>query len=476
MATVAILGGGISGLSCAYYLKSLGRSSIKYLFLLEKGPKFGGWIQSKRFDDGAVCELGPRSLRASGEAGYNLLTMAEEIGLTSRIFGVTKDHPAAKKRLVLVKNQLSVLPNSLRHLLVPTAPFTEGLYKCVYRDLTVPKKTCEDDSVYSFAERRLGREVADYVFDPLCRGVTAGDARLTSLRSLLPDMFVAEQKQGSIIKYMVKSDKSAVSSYLRSPLVSLARKQSWRMWNLKSGMSELIETLASAVDERGVCDIHVNAECTKLDFRNGKASVTVDGDNIPVDHVFSCLPSRPLSRLLPQYKALSDVLKAISSVCVAIVYLEYPGFVLKEDGFGYLTPSFEDSKVLGVVFDSCCFPEHNGPNRTRLTCMMGGKWFTNLFGDPESVTSEQLLSIAKQEIQKHLNISATPARCHVEILKDCIPQYEIGHHSKIELATKEIEKNNLSLTLLGAYHSGAGVPQLALNAKKSVENYLRRER
>lgn len=77
MKKIAILGGGVSGLSCAHYLtklgKKLGRSDR--IILIEASSAVGGWLKSHQFDDGVVHELGPKSIRASGLPAHNTLLM-----------------------------------------------------------------------------------------------------------------------------------------------------------------------------------------------------------------------------------------------------------------------------------------------------------------------------------------------------------------------------------------------------------------
>lgn len=474
MTVVGILGGGISGLSCAYYLKTLGQSKIKYIVLLDKSTKFGGWIQTTRFPDGAIFEHGPRTLRSGTKSGYNALILADQLALSSRILPITREHPTAKNNFVLANNQLHPLPG-VSSLFRKTPPFTKSLMRYIFKEITTKKADLVDESVYSFVERRTGEELAKYIFDPMCRGITAGNARELSVRSTFPSLYEAEKIYGSIVKGLIKENRSAIASeFLYCDLVKKAYQEMWRMWTLKTGLSELIDALACTVEEQGKVDLIFNAECSNLTFKDGKAEVIADNEIIKVDHVFSSIPSHELASLLNAYPTLAENLMTIPSVDVAVVYLEYENDIVKENaGFGYLAPSFEDSKVLGVVFDSCCFPELNGKSTTRLTCMIGGRWFKDLFGDPNSVSEDTLLQISVEEVGKRFNTTDKPVRHKVLMQRKCIPQYMIGHHHKLEKIDEEITKNNLSLSLIGASYKGAGVPDCIYNSKLSVEKYLK---
>ncbi|KAK7075019.1 hypothetical protein SK128_026055 [Halocaridina rubra] len=98
--TVAVLGGGISGLAAAHYLK-LSNPSRKVV-IFEASHRLGGWIKSTKFDDGTVYEQGPRTLRGAGNAGANTLALAESLGLTDRVISVPYSHPSAQNRLIQV--------------------------------------------------------------------------------------------------------------------------------------------------------------------------------------------------------------------------------------------------------------------------------------------------------------------------------------------------------------------------------------
>lgn len=471
MATVAVLGGGISGLSCAHYLKTFGKTNLRYMFLLEKSATFGGWIQTTRYPDGAIFEHGPRTLRVGTKSGYNALELIDQLGLQSRILPVSRNHATAQTNYILSKDKLHPLPQNLSAFIKKSPPFSKALFWYFVKEITTGPAHLEDESIYSFIERRVGKEVSDFLFDPMCRGIAAGDARDLSMRSMFPLMFEAEQKHGSVIRGMLKNRDLAIGSS-QSDLARLAFKNRWRMCTFKTGLTELIDALACSIDERAFTDLIFDAECTHIEFKDNKAVLDIENEKIIVDHVFSCVPSQNLAKLIPQHPKLCDVLNSISSVDLAVVYLEYADKVLNYPGFGYLAPSFEDSKVLGVVFDSNCFPQLNGQSQTRLTCMIGGKWFKDVLGDPKQVTDEQILNIAIEEVKKHLGIDNSPVRYQVIVQKSCIPQYVVGHYKKLETAENLIKENNLCLSLLGASYRGAGVPDCIYNSKCAVESFL----
>src|ERR1043166_8092808 len=105
---VAIVGGGISGLSCAYYLAQAGVAST----LIEARPGLGGVIQTERVE-GCVVEAGPDSFLSAKPAAMDLI---REVGLATEVIG-SNDH--LRKTYVWKRGRLVALPDGLM-MMVPT--------------------------------------------------------------------------------------------------------------------------------------------------------------------------------------------------------------------------------------------------------------------------------------------------------------------------------------------------------------------
>ncbi|XP_041259940.1 protoporphyrinogen oxidase isoform X6 [Onychostruthus taczanowskii] len=389
--TVAVVGGGISGLAACYHLLRAPRPPK--VVLLEASGRFGGWLQSTRTPEGAVFEHGPRGVRPAGPAGAETLHMVSELGLAGDILAVPRDHPAARNRFLYLGGALHPLPSGLWAVLRAVPPFQRALLWSALRDLLTPAGTGPDESAHAFARRRFGPEVAELAVDSLCRGVFAGDSRALSVRSCFPALFQAERRRGSV-------------------LLGLA------------------------------------------------------------------LP-HALARALPaEAEPLARELRAIPAASVAVVNLQYEGAALPVTGFGHLVPSSEDPALLGIVYDSVAFPEHDGTPATpgtpslRLTVMLGGAWFRQSFGDPALVAPELLLRRARAAVSDHLGLAGTPARAIVRVQQDCIPQYTLGHWERLERIQRFLKEQELPLSLIGASYSGVSVNDCIASAKAAVGRIL----
>ncbi|XP_037533278.1 protoporphyrinogen oxidase, partial [Nematolebias whitei] len=386
MKTIAVLGGGIGGLAATYYLcKS---PQVTKVIVLESTSRFGGWLWSSRRSDGAVFEHGPRGIRPVGPVGHNTLNMVEDLGLEGEILPVSYSHDASKNRYLYVRGQLHRLPSGISGIFRTVPPFPRPLLFNMATEILVKKGKEEDESIHSFVSRRLGKELADIAVDSLCRGVFAGDSRKLSVRSCFPPFYKAEQKRGSLtLGFLLGSGPTPTVS--PGPLAQRSMEESWAQWSLRRGMESLPESISVYLQQSGKVQLHREAAVKQIKPSSSGWKVHLEDGLVFADHIISALPAKALSSVLPiSCQTLIQLLQDISAVTVAVVNLEYDGSILPVKGFGHLIPSSEDPGVLGVVYDSVFFPQHNRPNgeTTRLTVMMGGAWFQEEFGAPEAVT------------------------------------------------------------------------------------------
>lgn len=480
--TVAVLGGGISGLAACYHLLRAPRPPK--VVLLEASGRFGGWLQSSQTPEGAVFEHGPRGVRPAGPAGAQTLHMVSELGLAGDILAVPKGHPASLNRFLYLGGALHRLPSGLGGLFRAVPPFSQALLWAGVRDLLTPAGTGPDESAHAFAQRRFGREVAEVAVDSLCRGVFAGDSRALSVRCCFPALFRAERRRGSVLLGLAlgqgagdndNAGDNAGDSDSDSGLAQRARTERWSQWSLRGGMEALPRALVASVSPRA--ELRCHSPVTHLCHRRGQWQLTLPDATITADHVVSAIPASALARALPaELEPLARELGAIPAASVAVVNLQYQGATLPVTGFGHLVPSSEDPALLGVIYDSVAFPEHDGTPGTptlRLTVMLGGAWFQQSFGDPSGVAPELLLGRARAAVRDHLGLAGTPARAIVRVQQDCIPQYTLGHWERVERIQRFLREQRLPLSLAGASYRGVSVNDCIASARAAAGRLLR---
>ncbi|XP_077616207.1 protoporphyrinogen oxidase isoform X1 [Crocuta crocuta] len=468
--TVVVLGGGISGLAASYHLSRA--PCPPKVVLVEASERLGGWIRSVRGPGGAVFELGPRGIRPAGALGARTLLLVSELGLDSEVLPVRGDHPAAKNRFLYVGGALHALPSGLRGLFRPSPPFSKPLFWAGLRELTAPRGKDPDETVHSFAQRRLGPEVASLAMDSLCRGVFAGNSRELSVRSCFPSLFQAEQTHRSVLLGLLLG--AGQSPRLDSALICQARAERWSQWSLRGGLETLPQALTSHLTSRGVHILRGQPACGLSLQADGRWRVSLGDGSLDADHVISALPASVLSTLLPAEAApLARALRAIPAVSVAVVNLQYRGARLPVQGFGHLVPSSEDPGVLGIVYDSVAFPEQDGsPPGLRVTVMLGGSWLQTLEARGAGLSQELLQQQAQEAAATQLGLKEPPSHCLVHLHKNCIPQYTLGHWQKLEAATQFLASQRLPLTLAGASYEGVAVNDCIESGRQAAARVL----
>ncbi|XP_076648227.1 protoporphyrinogen oxidase [Halictus rubicundus] len=477
----AILGAGVSGLSAAYY--ALQNAKMIPIVIYEATNRVGGWVHSIKLPDGTIFEQGPRTIRPSGEGGKNTLELMEQLQLSDKIVPILNSDPAARCRLIYTDDQLHLLPNSLKGIIKKNTLLNRSLLSVVWNDLRAPKVVHDDESIYNFAKRRLGEDVADKLVSSIVVGVCAGDPHKISAKSFMTSLFEAEQEHGSIVKGViakalkrgkntkVKDKENNIeikeqSDNTQKSLKERARKEMWSIWTMREGIEQLPKSLATDITDRGV-SIKMGHKCEQLKFNKDTVELNVNGEVKEYSHIISSLPAKNLANLVQaQHPELANELKDIPTVTVGIVNLQFPKDVLPMNAFGVLIPPREERPILGVIFDSCVVPQKS--DATVLTVMMGGAWFEKYFGQCSS--DEHLLTVAVNQVREILHIQEDPIAFNVSILKDCIPQHIVGHMQRLTRIRNYISTHKIPLGLCGSSYQGVGLNDVILSAKQAVSD------
>ncbi|KAJ3405621.1 oxygen-dependent protoporphyrinogen oxidase [Chytriomyces hyalinus] len=474
---LVVLGGGVSGLSAAWFAAKSGLSS--HITLLESSPHVGGWVQSQRNTDthshaSALFEAGPRTLRPNGPQGAVTLDMVYRLGLEKEVISVEKTSAAAKNRFISFNGALNKMPTSLAEALFPKKGHVfRGVIARGALEPFIAKSTLDDESIHDFVARRFGTHVADNMISALVHGIYAGDSRQLSVKSCFPFLWQAEKNNGSVVKSLLMSAfKNAPEEFSKdfSPksLEFIKKIKSKSIYAFKDGLQTFTDAISDDLKTNHPnVSLLTNTNVIKLSkSQNGVEVSTSCGKTISASHVISTIPSFTLQHLLPEASTISPILSKTPAVTVAVVNLAYkkPN-ILPVTGFGYLVPRTQKSNVIGVIFDSEAVPGQDEVPMTRVTCMMGGHRFKEVFGE-DGFSSEKCLEMARDAIKKDLGIDAVPSNHCVHLHRDCIPQYTVGHEARL----KNLHHTLLSefggrLSVAGSSYLGVGVNDCVVSAK-----------
>ncbi|KAJ1650103.1 oxygen-dependent protoporphyrinogen oxidase [Dispira simplex] len=604
---VVVVGGGLSGLSTAYYLtkrllpplRDLARygerSTGVKITILEGSDRWGGWVDTRLTsltenpaipirptvdatgDHKILFETGPRTFRPSGDEAVPMLQLLEELDLTTQTSICDKSSPSARNRYIYFQEQLNRMPAGVGSFLsfrsIP--PVLKGLIPAVLRepwrrDLQPSSSDpLGDESIFSFIQRHFGPTVADNIISAVIHGIYAGDIRKLSVDSTLRSLKDIERRHDSVVRGLVLQKLASTRSPLfgvgkksrmvsdahqersvqpdpalwaRNPasywkqrdtglnkryksLLNLTRRDCqsgfWKrmdqasMYSFNWGSSTLVDRLVRHLQSypSEMVELKLGSPVAKAQPYQDSVKLTVEGaadsstggTTVDADHVVYTLPAHLLSDILPHS---FPELNYNPSADVAVVNLAYHGKRRPVDGFGYLVPCSVPSDNLGVIFDSCTSPAQdrlfvapssvtspqnlpwveqttttNGkiiqPPLDRLTVIMGGYRFKELFGQPAHLfhrDDPRFLHTALAALNHQLGPppqDAVLVASRVSLHSQCLPQYYVGHRHRLQLLRQRmVDTFGHRMSFTGASFLGPSMNACVKHSRQLVDDLV----
>lgn len=448
--SVAIVGGGITGLTAAFRLRRTGVPVTVY----EASNRTGGVIQTTRAD-GFLAESGPNTLLETSPAVGGLV---RDLGLESkRIYS----DPAAKNRYVVRNGQPTVVPDTAAGMLTSKLFSVGAKFRLVTEPFVRRAAPHVEESVAQFVLRRLGREFLDYAINPMIAGVYAGDPARLSVTHAFPKLHALEQRYGSLILGQFLGARERA----RSEEVS---KQSAPKLSFPDGLQTLTDTLHDGLKES--VRLRSSVKAIRQTQDHWELDVTCDGCEKACQHdaVLLAGTAYKLAEIrLETSKNLS--LAPLGEIYYAPVASLVLGFRREDvehplDGFGVLVPEVEKLNILGVIFSSSLFPGRAPAGHVTVTCYVGG------LRAPALATrdTKSVVELALADLRTLLGVRGRPVFVHHSIYPKAIPQYEVGFGRFRDLMNN-LEENAPGLFLAGHYRDGISLSDSIVSGDKAAE-------
>lgn len=462
---MAILGAGVAGLATALNLEDGAKSSGLDLPLtvFEGSADVGGKLSTIR-QDGYVVEEGPNGWLDNEPATARLI---ERLGLGA---GVIRSEDASRHRFLLSKGRLEELPLS------PLAFVRSGLLsagsklRVAAEPFVRPRKNhprglddpSMDETVFEFGERRLGREFAEALLDPMVKGIFGGDARRLSLAATFPRMVELERDYGGLFKAMIKLKRQARKNgrSTGSPAGPGAT-----LLGFAGGMETLPSRLRSALG----ADFKTGGAVTRVwTERDSWWVETPDGRHGPFAAVVDATPAHAGAKHHTDAE-LSRLLCDIPYAPMAVITLAFDrgqvGHPL--NGFGMLCPSRERRRLLGVLWSTSIFKGRAPENKVVLRCMGGGSTNPEIMNLPDG----RLIQVCMEELGPLYGLRGAAERSWIIRHEKAIAQYEKGHVARLNAIDEELRRLP-GLYLTGSSYRGVSVNHCIAEAEKTAAAVL----
>jgi oxygen-dependent protoporphyrinogen oxidase len=483
---IVVLGGGITGLSAAHALASRARASGRAVrvTVLEGSGRLGGNLVTMR-EGGFVLDGGPDSWVSSKPQATAL---AKELGLEGALVGT---NPHNRRYFVAWGEELHPVPEGLvlgvPTRLMPLAAsrlFTWRGKARMAMEPFVPARRGgpeDDESIASFAARRLGKEAADRLVAPLLGGISAGDANDISLRAAFPQLAAMEAKHGSLVRGMIAAKRARPEGGKpngdgASPAPAGAGSKpgapSSAFVSLRGGVGDLVVALARRLEEEGVT-VRTNARAAALarDERGGWTVRTADGETLHADAVLVAVPAHVASGLLrPIDPSVADRLADIRFGSTATVFLGYRRGEVKHplDGVGFVVPRSQGRPILAGTWVSSKWDDRAPQGHVLVRAFFGGAWGEGVLDRDDA----GLVELARDELSGLMGLHAEPVLARVFRFHRATAQMRVGHLSSMASTKARLAEVAPGLLLAGGGYDGVGIPDCVRQAQQAAGELL----
>jgi oxygen-dependent protoporphyrinogen oxidase len=470
---VAIIGGGIAGLSTAWYLQEQATKQgvdLRYS-VLEQTGRWGGKILTDKVESPGgspfIVEGGPDSFLTQKPWA---LQLSRELGLDDQLLGTNDQN---RKVFVLNKGKPTPLPDGVL-LIVPTKvmPFAmspllspQGKLRMGLDLFIPPKRDGQDETLADFITRRLGREALDKIAEPLMSGIYNAEAERQSLLATFPRFRALEEKHGSLIKGMLASRRARNKRAGASSAENKAGRPATSMFvTLRGGTEELVQALTA--DLAG--DMRLNSEVKSLRRINGGFGLEVSGGSpIEADAVVLAIPSFIAAHLLqdeaPDTASRLGAIRYVSTGTISMAYRGEDIDLLK--GFGLVIPRSEKRAINAVTLTSTKFDNRAPEGYVLIRVFFGGSRSPHMM----DLEDKELVSVVRDELKVLLGIEAKPIFHRIYRWNRANPQYDVGHLEQVEEIESALPGG---LYVTGSPYRGIGLPDCVHQGQQTAARIL----
>jgi protoporphyrinogen/coproporphyrinogen III oxidase len=462
-----VIGGGITGLACAFRLQQLGVS----IMLLEASERAGGVIATTRrngflFEASTQCPRFPRALwELVRELGLEKEFVRADPHAKRYIVKGGSLHPAPFSPWALLTTRLVGLGSKARLL---TEPFHRS------------QPPQSEESLADFVRRKFDGDVLDYLVDPFVSAVFFADPNEMGMESALPALARWEREYGSVLRGAIKSrNVGARRAPFAKPAASSASHSAARvrvtdflppLGSFKLGLATLTDKLAEKLGDSLRLRARVEKVCPAAAGSEARWGIRLcQGEDIETEAIVVAAPAYEAAAFVrstaPQ---LSSLLAGIPYSPLAVVSSAYDRAQVRHplDGFGFNIPRCEGLHTISCTWNSSLFAERAPEGKVLIT-----SFARPLANDAFlEMAPEEIARVVEGEVARILGISGSPVDRMVWKYPRALPQYRVGHAQRVAAIREEL-RGLPGLHLVGNYFHGRSLGdsvEIAFGAAEDV--------
>ncbi|SOC40095.1 protoporphyrinogen oxidase [Ureibacillus acetophenoni] len=446
---VAIIGGGITGLTAAFYMQKMADEHNLPLdiILIESSLRLGGKIQTLR-RDGFIIERGPESFIDHSNSVRNL---ARDLNIEDQMVCNNEG-----KTFVAVGNELYPIPTNFMFggpLEVSTF-ITSGIISLAGKlraagDILLPKSTEDDEPIGDFFRRRFGKEVVENLVEPLLAGTFAGDIDHLSLQSMFPQFSQLEKKHRSLILGMRKA----------KPTISNQMVGSYQSFH--NGLETLIETLEKKLESKNVLK---GVKVEKIEKEEEKLKIILNNMSpIKCDSVILTTPFNVAKDILSEVHLMNEM-PNMNYATIATVTMAFKKDQQKTDKHNAMT--FFVSRNSDYAITTCTWCNHKWNNVVPEGYDLF-RVYIGRVGDEAIVelSDTAIENTVLNDLRKSIGIEGSPEFTVVSRWKEAMPQYTVGHDERMQQVKNSLYEQFPNIHLVGSSYEGISIPDCVFQGK-----------
>ena len=438
---VAIIGGGLTGLSAAYYM---GKAFPNWdIHVLESSNRWGGKVQTKR-RDGYVVEVGPDSYLARKTSMTDLV---QELGL-----GDTLVRNATGESYIYHQGQMKPIPGgSIIGIPTEFLPFAMSSLLSWFGKLRAgldifkkPYPGNEDMSIDAFFRYHLGDELVNLLIEPLLSGIYGGDLKRLSLLGTFPEFRQLEQKHGNLVKGMMA--------------MQGMRKQSGaategQFAQLTGGLESLVDALVEQMPKN--VSLRTSTEVLEASYTDKLYTVQTQNGTDSYDRLVITTPPKAYEKFFVGDEKFEDLRHMEQSSCaIVIMSLSKLAFTKPLQGTGFVITRSTETPLTACTYISSKWPQTTPQDKVVLRVFLGKPTDSTV----DTHSEEELCELALSEIRNILKFTGNPEWMEVVRLQKSMPQYEVGHKGRVATLMGHVQEHYPGLALIGTPFKGVGMP------------------
>ena len=458
MKTIAVIGGGITGLSTMHYLKRKLEAEQKQarLILIEKNEYLGGKIHSQQ-EGNFIMETGADSIVARHPGVLDLIRELDyEHELVYNETGISYIHTNDELHAIPAGSTFGI-PMSLESLQASTLISEEAKQRFLEDEKIPNTRFTKEDSIGAFLEYFLGEEIVRKQIAPVLAGVYSGDLYQLSLASTLPYLVDYKNNYGSIMKGF-EANREQFDKQANKKFVSF-----------KTGLSALInrmeETLSEVTFIKGVGteSIVQQGESYLIELSNAQT--------IMADSIVLAVPNATVKSLLTN-EELQPLLDQFSTASALTMYLAYhvPDSILPADGTGFIV-----SHNSSLVCNASTWTSRKWKHTSKESELLVRLFYKNnnpRYAELAAMSEEALTAVAKEDIRLSLGVTNEPVFSIVTKWIDQMPRYDLAHKDALRKVEEELSTYYPNLYLAGCSYYGVGIGACIANGKQTAERIV----